>query len=78
LRIQSRGDRAQQFVADAVAERVVDALEVVEVDEQRRHGRLVAARAREHLLDAIEDQRPVRQSSQRVVGGQERKLLLAP
>ena len=35
------------------------------------------ARAREHLLDAVEDQRPVRQPGQRVVGRQERELLLA-
>ena len=40
-------------------------------------GVLAASRAREHLLDAIQDQRPVRQAGQRVVGRQERKLLLA-
>ena len=36
------------------------------------------ARAREHLLDAVQDQRPVRQAGQSVVCGKERKLLLAP
>ncbi len=76
--VEPRGDRLQQLVAGAVAERVVDALEVVEVDEQRRHRRLAATRAGEHLLDAVEDQRAVRQAGQRVVGGQERELLLAP
>ena len=40
-------------------------------------GRLVAARAHQHLLDAVEDQRPVRQPGQRVVGRHERELLLA-
>ena len=34
--VEPGGDRAQQFVAGAVAERVVDVLEVVEVDEERR------------------------------------------
>ena len=75
--LQPRRDGPQQLVADVVPERVVDALEVVEVDEQRRHRRLAARRAREHLLDAVEDQRPVRQSRQRVVRRQERELLLA-
>ena len=53
------------------------ALEVVEVDEQRGDGRLAARRAREHLLDAVEDQRAVRQAGERVVRGEERELLLA-
>ena len=75
--VQARGDRPQQLVADAVAERVVDRLEVVEVDEQRGHGRLAAARAHQHLLDAVEDQRAVGQPGQGVVGRQERELLLA-
>ena len=73
--LEPRGDSPQQLIADAVAERVVDALEVVDVDEQRRHRRLVAGGAREHLLDAIQDQRSVRQPRQRVVRRQERKLL---
>ena len=40
--IQSRGDRLQQFVAGAVSEGVVDALEVVEIDEQRGDRRVIA------------------------------------
>ncbi len=75
--LQARGDGAQQLVADAVTERVVDALEVVEVDEQRRHRRLAAARAHQHLLHAVEDQRTVGQARERVVGGHEGELLLA-
>ena len=55
--VEPRGDRLQEFIADAVAERVVDVLEVVEVDEQRRHRRLAATRAREHLLDAVRGSR---------------------
>ncbi len=76
-RLQTRRHGAQQLVADAVPERVVDVLEVVEVDEQRGHGRLVASRAHEHLLDAIEDQGAIWQARERVVGRHEGKLLLA-
>src|SRR5580692_3447375 len=74
--LQARGNRAQEFIADTMTERVVDGLEIVNVDEQRRHRCLVARGARQHLLDAIEDQRPVRQASQRVVRSEKRKLLL--
>ena len=41
--VERSRDRLQQLVADAVPERVVDALEVVEVDEQRRDRRLAAS-----------------------------------
>ena len=60
-------DCDEQPVAGVVAERVVDVLEVVEVDEQRGAGRAVAAVAGEQLLDAVHDQRAVRQAGQRVV-----------
>ena len=44
-RAQALGDRDQQLVADRVAERVVDGLEVVDVDEQDGDGRIGLARA---------------------------------
>ena len=75
--LQSRGDGLQQFVADGVAERVVDRLEVVEVDEQRRDGGLLARGPGEHLLDAVDDQRAVRQVGERIVRRHERELLFA-
>ena len=43
---EARGDLAQQLVARGVAERVVDDLEVVEVDVEHRGGEVVAAGAR--------------------------------
>ena len=57
----------QQQVADRVAERVVDVLEAVEIEEQ--HGELAApaVRAGDRLPDAIGEQRPVGQAGQRVV-----------
>jgi hypothetical protein len=74
--VQARRDRSQQLVPGVVTQRVVDALEVVQIDEQRRDRRVVATRAHQHLLDAVEDQRPVRQPRQRIVGGHERELLI--
>ena len=61
------GDGGQQQVADRVAERVVDVLEAVEIEEQ--HGELAVPpmRAGDRLSDAIGEQRPVGQAGQRVV-----------
>ena len=73
---QSRCDRPQQFIARGVAERVIDRLEVVEIDEQGSERCLVAAGAHHQLFDAIQDQSPVWQSGQRVVGRQKRELVL--
>ena len=42
LAVQARADRAQQLVAGVVAERVVDDLQVVEVQEQQRDPAAVA------------------------------------
>ena len=56
---QSLGGRAQQLVADRVAEAVVDRLEVVEIDEDHRELTAVAPAARERQGQAILEQRPV-------------------
>ena len=66
---QPGGDGHQEPVAGLVTEGVVDVLEVVEVDEQRRPTGAVAAVADQQLLDAVHDQRPVRQPGQRIVEG---------
>ena len=47
------GQRLQQRVADQVAERIVDALEVVEVDEQQRQRLAVLARRRHQALELL-------------------------
>ena len=64
---EPRGDRRQQQIADRVAERVVDVLEPVEVEEQ--HGKLAAPamRAGDRLSDPVREQRAVGQAGQRVV-----------
>ena len=63
-RLQALGDRLQQRVADLVAERVVDVLEAVEVEEQHRDraGPLVLARGLERLVERGEVQPAVRQA----------------
>ena len=70
---QSLADFGQDAVAEFVAERVVDGLEVVEVEEQ--HGDVRAGRARgrggiEHLVQALEQLAPVRQVRERIVLGE--------
>ena len=64
---QPCGDDPQQLVAGGVAEAVVDVLEAVDVDVQRRDRQLLAPRAREHLLGAVERQHAVGQAGERVV-----------
>ena len=66
-RREPRRDRLQQPVAGFVAERVVDLLETVEIDEQRGALGARPAGPSEHLLDPVEDERAVGQSGERVV-----------
>ena len=63
---QAPGDGLQQLVADRVAERVVDRLEVVEVQEEDR---VVAPARGEQLAEPVEEERAVGQPGQRVVEG---------
>ena len=56
----------QQLVADAVAQRVVDVLEAVEVDEQHADAPPRPARLRDRLRQSLVQQQAVRQAGQRV------------
>ena len=62
-------DGLQQLVAGVVAERVVDDLEAVEVQEQHRGAALgvVALGAADRLVEAVHEQHAVREAGQRVV-----------
>ena len=66
-RAEAAGDVLEQLVADAVAEAVVDHLEVVEVEEQ--HGDLADAGAGEQLVEARDDRRTVGELGELVVRG---------
>src|SRR5256885_882689 len=60
------GDRAEQPVSDWMTERVVDALEIVEVEAEHRERLAAGIDAREALGHALAEQHAVRQVGQRV------------
>ena len=63
---QALADQLEQLVADRVAERVVDALEVVEVEA--KHGQAFAALdALDLVVELLEQHRPVGQVGERIV-----------
>ena len=64
---EALGGRDQQLVAGAVAERVVDDLEVVDVGEQDGEAGVGLAAALERLGQRAVEQRAVRQPGQRIV-----------
>ena len=65
--LQAVRDLLQQAVARVVAERVVDLLEVVEVDQHHGRGDVRAAAGGDRLLDAVAEERAVGQAGERVV-----------
>ena len=67
--LEPRRRGRQQLVADVVPEAVVDELEVVEVEEQDRGQRALAAEPRERVLEAVDEQHPVGKAGQRIVHG---------
>ena len=73
---QARRDRAQQLVAKAVTEGVVDDLESVEVEEHEHERRFLPFRMGESDRQAVPEEEPVRQSGQSVVIGLILDLLL--
>ena len=64
---QPLGHLHQQLVADAVAARVVDQLEPVEVEVEHRHAALACLRALDRLLQALLEHHAVDQLGQVVV-----------
>ena len=74
--LQPLRHHAQGFVASGVAEAVVDQLEVVEIDEQHHDRARVPLGVEQRLLQAVDEQLPVRQAGQLVVGRAECELLL--
>jgi hypothetical protein len=84
--LQAAGDLRQQAVAGAVAQRVVDRLEVVEVEQEHRDAVAVGRRgvraaaglgAGERVGEAVAEEGAVGQAGERVVEGLVRELRLA-
>jgi hypothetical protein len=73
---QAIRDRHEEEVARAVPERVVDRLEVVEVEEQHAGDAPGAAPRGDRLLETVVEQHPVRQPRQRVVQEAMAQLIL--
>ena len=68
--LQAAAHLLEQLVAGAVAQGVVDLLEVVHIDEdQRKPGRLVAVKVSHGMVEVIHQQGPVGQLGQRIVQG---------
>ena len=67
---QAQRDVADQLVADRMAERVVDVLEVVEVDVEYRGRRGAVRDFLDHRLQPLAEKDAVGQPAQRVVHGQ--------
>ena len=64
---QARAHLAQQHVAGLVAERVVDDLEAVEVDEQHRELAVVAPRRLDRQPEQLREHHAIRQAGEAVV-----------
>ena len=64
---QALGDAAQQLVADAMAERIVDGLEVVEAEHQHRDLFRAAPRVQQDIVHLLAQQIAVRQPGQTVM-----------
>ena len=75
-RAEPRGDALQHAVAGMMSERVVDLLEAVQIEQQQRERRALAGGDARRLVEAIVQQRAVRQIGQRVVIRQVRETLL--
>jgi hypothetical protein len=67
-------DAAQQLVAGEMAERIVDAVEEVEVDVEQRVRAALRLCSGDRALEALLERLAVRQPRERVVVGEERSL----
>lgn len=65
--LQAGGHLAQELVAELVAQRVVDVLEAVQVEEHHGHARAVAPRQRQRVLQPVFQRAAVQQAGQRIV-----------
>ncbi|MNZ49237.1 hypothetical protein D3C78_669980 [compost metagenome] len=73
---EAQRDLPQQHVAAVVSQRIVQRLEVVQVDEDDRARMQAAGAGRQHVLQAVQHEPPVGQPGQLIVEGQALDLLL--
>ena len=73
---QARSHELQQTIAGMVADRVVDVLEPIEIQDEQRERVAVAVCGEHGLLQAIVEQRAIRQIGEGVVIGEMREALL--
>ena len=64
-------DRAQETIADVVAEAVVDFLEAIEVDVQDSGETAARSNVVNGTIQALRQKNPVRQLGQRIMEGEE-------
>ena len=74
---QPLGDVEDELVADVMAERVVDVLEVIEVDVEHRRGRAAGAHFVDHGFEPLAEIDAVGQAADRIVQGEMAQLRFA-
>jgi len=74
--LEPRGNFLEQLVTDRMAERVVDRLESVEIDQMDRDVVLALMHRGEHAVDALAELVPVGEARKVVVFGKMRDALL--
>ena len=67
--LQPRGDCGEKLVAGRVSQRVVDELELVEVEEEDGDRSLLVPRASQRVLETVEEEVAVRQAGEGIVEG---------
>ena len=72
---QSRRNALQQFITDIVAERIIDGLKAVEVDEHEAQPRFLARRVGQPECQTVIEQHAIGQAGQGVTRGQKFDLL---
>ena len=73
---QAFGDLTKKGIADRVAERVVDVLELIEVDHEQGAALFAMGRIAQRFVERLPHHRTVRQAGQRIEPGEARDLAL--
>ena len=68
-RQQSPGNQLKQLVPSCMSERIIDALESIQIHEQHRNSPVIATSRHNRLANSILQQQPVRQIGEAVVFG---------